>query len=122
MDPGDLTTEKIASFTKLFDFFYPEADFPIRTFEKELLRFWIHYEAVGGAKWRVEGFNRRGQPIASQDVIIPDITDKSVRIATFDLAISDDVIKTVWTCLCGPASIIYCICDFVPGGQARKES
>jgi len=120
-DPSDLRSEKLPFWEKTFDFYMPDLQFPSRDYEKSLYRLFLYYEDIGVASIKITPTSRRGQTYTPETIAIGSGgADGKAKIAIFDIAVSDVLIRLKLEVLCGQLSMIMATCEYEPKGLMEK--
>jgi len=118
--------EEIATITKQFDFWFPEADFPIRGYDKSVLRLEIYYEDLGDFTLVASLTGKRYQsplvPPFMQTLVVAGTSDQKTKQAIFDIEYTDEIQNLTLSCTAGKCSIVLILFSLEPGAEMVKDS
>lgn len=109
--------------TKILDYWFPQADFPIRGYEKTTYRLEVYYEDLGNFTLELEMKNglQRGMD-SSQTLPIIGLNDGLTKYAIFDLNVTGELQQMVLTRTSGICSIVLLIISIQPGSEVTKNT
>lgn len=116
-----IACEENCAADKQFDFWFPEADFPIRGYEKATFRIEIYYEDLGDFTIAAQLTSKRGIP-SNQTLAITGVGDSQTKTAIFDLKMTDEIQRLVLSVSSGIASIVLILWSIQPGAEVVKNT
>jgi len=123
LDPEDFESETaaIAGNSILLPFPTETGAIPGFTYEKTVMRVFVHYEYLGAATLRVNGISMRGQ-VSTQVVtlVAPPADEVGVQVAVVDLIIKDEIQRIEFVPVSGPMSLVDYTVKYEVGGERAK--
>jgi len=123
LDPEDFESETaaVAGNSILLPFPTETGAIPGFTYEKTVMRVFVHYEYLGAATLRVNGISMRGQ-VSTQVVtlVVPPADEVGVQVAVVDLIIKDEIQRIEFVPVTGPISLVDYTVKYEVGGERAK--
>lgn len=122
-DATSWACEETATMSKrhMLQFVTDKGAFPGFSYEKQVMRVFFHYEAMGVAVVQVTVSPTRGNPI-SQSVTLDsgNLNDESVQLGIADIVGTDEINKITFTKLSGVVSLIDYVIKYEVKGEKAK--